>query len=77
MPYLTGVLTGILLTIAVLFLVDHVGSQSGPRLVNWDVLGAKLGQSAEEVRQEVHEATAPPADGVAEPPPGAPQPSNQ
>ena len=26
MPYLTGVLTGVLLTILVLFLVDHVGT---------------------------------------------------
>jgi hypothetical protein len=74
MPYLSGVLTGVLLTILVLFLVDNVGT--GPRVVNWDVLGAKLGQSAEQVRQEVHEATAP-ENGAAVSPPGAPQPSAQ
>ena len=75
MPYLSGVLTGVLLTILVLFLVDNV--DSGPRLVNWDVLSAKLGQSAEQVRQEVHEATAPDGKDAATPPPGAPQPSAQ
>jgi hypothetical protein len=74
MPYLSGVLTGVLLTILVLFLVDNVGT--GPRVVNWDVLGAKLGQSAEQVRQEVHEATAP-ENWAAVSPPGAPQPSAQ
>ena len=73
MPYLSGVLTGILLTILVLFLVDNVGT--GPRVVNWDVLSAKLGQSAEEVRQEVHEATAPDGKDPTPPPPAAPQPS--
>jgi len=75
MPYLSGVLTGILLTILVLFLADHVGS--GARLVNWDALGAKLGASVDEVRQEVHEATAPEGSPAAAPPPGAPQPSQQ
>ena len=74
MPYLSGVLTGVLLTVLVLFLVDNVGS--GPRVVNWDVLGTKLGQQADEVRQEVHEATAPDKD-LSAPPPGAPQPSTQ
>jgi hypothetical protein len=59
MPYLTGVLTGVLLTMLVLFLVDHVGNNAGPRVVNWDVLGVKLGASVEQVRQDVHEATAP------------------
>ena len=59
MPYLSGVLTGVFITILVLFLVDHVGTDAGHRVVNWDVLGAKLGASAEQVRQDVHEATAP------------------
>jgi hypothetical protein len=36
-------------------------------VVNWDVLGAKLGASAEQVRQDVHEATAP--DGATSSPP--------
>jgi len=51
MPYLTGVLTGILLTILVL------------------VLSEKLGAANEEVRKEVHHATAP--DGQ----PSAPAPA--
>ena len=68
MPYLTGVLTGVLITILTLFLIDHFGPDAGPRLVNWDVLSAKLGASAEQVRQEVHEATAPKEETA----PGAP-----
>jgi hypothetical protein len=64
MPYFSGVLTGIALTILVVFLVDHVGPDSDKRdIVNWDYVGASLGASVEkvgeEVRQEVHEATAP------------------
>jgi hypothetical protein len=59
-----GVLTGILLTILVVFLIDNVGAESGRRdIVNWDYVGSALGSSVEkvgeEVRQEVHEATAP------------------
>jgi hypothetical protein len=72
MPYLSGVLTGVALVILVLLLVDNVGT--GPRVVNWDVLSARLGRSADEVRQEVHEATAP-DKGVSAPdapPPSAP-----
>jgi hypothetical protein len=58
------VLTGILLTILVVFLIDNVGAESGRRdIVNWDYVGSALGSSVEkvgeEVRQEVHEATAP------------------
>jgi hypothetical protein len=60
MPYLTGVLTGILLTVLVLFVVDNFGSGSDARpIVNWGVLSEKLGAAKEEVRKEVHEATAP------------------
>jgi hypothetical protein len=64
MPYFSGVLTGIVLTILVVFLFDHLGPKPGtPDIVNWDYVGAKLGASVEkvgqEVRQEVHEATAP------------------
>ena len=36
MPYLTGVLTGILLTILVLFVIDNFGSDARP-IVNWSV----------------------------------------
>jgi hypothetical protein len=57
MPYLSGVLTGILLTLILLFLVDHYGTNS--RIVNWDVLAEKLGAVKEQVREDVHEATAP------------------
>ena len=64
MPYLSGVLTGIVLTVLVVFLIDNVGPDSDTRdIVNWDYVGSALGSSVEkvgeEVRQEVHEATAP------------------
>jgi hypothetical protein len=64
MPYLSGVLTGIVLTILVVFLIDHLEPESDTRdIVDWNYLGATLGASVEkvgeEVRQEVHEATAP------------------
>jgi hypothetical protein len=64
MPYISGVLTGILLIIAVVFLIDHVNDDPASRdIVNWDLVGEELGSSVktvgEEVRQEVHEATAP------------------
>ncbi len=60
MPYLSGVLTGILVTILAVYLIDHVGSQPGTQdIVNWNVVAEKLGSASDEVRQEVHEATAP------------------
>jgi len=64
MPYLSGVVTGVVLTVLVVFIIDHLGSNSGTRdLVNWDYVGDTLGSSVkkvgEEVREEVHEATAP------------------
>ena len=64
MPYLSGVLTGIVLTILVVFLIDHLEPASDMRdFVNWDYVGTTLGASVEkvgeEVRQEVHEATEP------------------
>jgi hypothetical protein len=70
MPYVSGVVTGIVLTILVVFIIDHLGSNSGKRdIVNWDYVGNTLGASVEkvgeEVRQEVHEATAP--DGTTTP----------
>lgn len=57
MRYLTGLISGVLLTILVLFLFDQV--DPGPQIVNWDALNTKLGAAKEEVRQDVHEATAP------------------
>ena len=70
MPYLSGVLTGIVLTILVVFVIDHLGPERD--IVNWDYVGGALGASVvkvgDEVRQEVHEATAP-DDKDATPPP--------
>ena len=48
------------------FLIDHLEPESDTRdFVNWDYVGTTLGASVEkigeEVRQEVHEATAPDA----------------
>ena len=73
MPYLSGVLTGIVLTILGVFVIDHLGPELDTRdIVNWDYVGGTLGASVEkvgdEVRQEVHEATAP-DDKDATPPP--------
>lgn len=74
MPYLSGVLSGILLTILVVFIVDHLGSgPNAQRIVNWDYVGATVGASVEKigegVRQEVHDATAPDGEAVDPPPP--------
>ena len=70
MPYLAGLLTGVLLTILVAFLVDNLAVVNAPagsepqKIVNWDVAAQKLRSSitvmkeeAREVRQDVHEAT--------------------
>ena len=64
MPYLSGVLTGIILTILVVFLIDHLEPESKTRdVVNWNYVGEILGDSmdkvVEVVRQDVHEATLP------------------
>ncbi len=76
MPYIWGVLTGVLLTILVVFLIDHVDDRDGRDIVNWDYLDAKVGasveQAGEKVRQEVHEATAPEPDTT---PPPATEPA--
>jgi hypothetical protein len=73
MPYLSGVLTGIVLTILVVFLIDHLAAEPDTHdIVNWDYVGATLGASVEkvgeEVRQEVHEATAPDDKNASAPP---------
>ena len=70
MPYLAGVLTGVLVTILVVFLVDNVSVANAPtgtqpqKIVNWDVASEKLRSSVtsleegvREVRENVHEAT--------------------
>ena len=70
MPYLAGLLTGALLTVFVVFLVDNLAVVNAPagsepqKIVNWDVAAQKLHSSittmkeeAREVRQDVHEAT--------------------
>jgi hypothetical protein len=81
MPYLSGVVTGVILTVLVVFVVDHTGTNS-PDFVNWDRVGNALGssveQAGEQVRQEVHEATAPentsrPADNTTPPSPATGQ----
>ena len=70
MSYLAGVLTGALLTVFVVFLVDNLAVVNAPagsepqKIVNWDVAAQKLHSSittmkekVREVRQDVHEAT--------------------
>jgi hypothetical protein len=70
MPYLAGVLTGVLLTVLVVFLADNLSVATAPsgsepqKIVNWDVAAQKLRSSitavqeeAREVRDDVHEAT--------------------
>jgi hypothetical protein len=70
MPYLAGVLTGVVLTVLVVFLVDNLAVVNAPagsepqKIVNWDVAAQKLRSSsttmkeeARDVRQDVHEAT--------------------
>ena len=70
MPYLAGFLTGVLLTVFVVFLVDTFAVATTPagtepqKIVNWDVAAQKLRSSitavregAQEVREDVREAT--------------------
>ena len=70
MPYLAGLLTGMLLTVLGVFLVDNfavVNAAAGTepqQIVNWDLAAQKLRSSVttmkeevREVRQDVHEAT--------------------
>ena len=59
MPYLSGVLTGILLTILVVFLIDNLGPEPDTRdIVNWDYVGTTLGTSVEKIGEEVREVHA-------------------
>jgi hypothetical protein len=63
MTYLAGVITGVLLTIFAVFVIDHVKgpgetSASEPQeIVNWDVAEQKLRSSLVTLKEEVHEAT--------------------
>lgn len=76
MPYLTGVLTGIVLTILAVFLIDHFGSEPNSRMiVNWTVLAERVGAVKEEVRKDVHEATAPDATVTTPPASVSPAPA--
>jgi hypothetical protein len=69
-PYLAGVLTGVVLTIFVVFLVDNLAVANAPsgtepqKIVNWDVAAQDLHSSlttlqrgVRELRENVHEAT--------------------
>jgi len=62
MPYLAGILTGVLLTILAVFIIDHVKagdetSASEPqKIVNWDV-AEQVRSSLGTIKEEVHEAT--------------------
>jgi hypothetical protein len=62
MPYLAGLLTGVLLTVLAVFVIDHVKakddtSASAQKIVNWDVAAQRLRSSLGTIKQEVHEAT--------------------
>lgn len=70
MPYLTGVVSGVLLTVLVVFLVDNIAVATAPsgtepqKIVNWDVAAQKLRSSlttmqegVRVVREDVREAT--------------------
>jgi hypothetical protein len=68
MRFLSGLLSGVLLTVLVAFLVDTLTEANNPegseprKIVNWDVAAQKLrstiGTIKEEVREDVHDATA-------------------
>ncbi len=61
MSYLTGFLTGVLLTVFVVFLVDNFAVANAPsgtepqKIVNWDVAVQKLRSSITTVQEEVRE----------------------
>ena len=56
MPYVSGVLTGIVVAVLVVFLIDHLEPKSDTRdIVDWDYVGATLGASVEKVGEEVHQ----------------------
>jgi hypothetical protein len=61
MPYLMGVLTGMLLTVLVVFVVDNLAVVNAPpgtepqKIVNWDVAAQKLRSSITTMKEEVRE----------------------
>jgi hypothetical protein len=63
MPYLAGVVTGVLLTVLVVFLVDNLAVVNAP--AGTEPVAAKklrssittMKEEAREVRQDVHDAT--------------------
>jgi hypothetical protein len=63
MPYLAGLLTGVLLTILAVFVIDHVkagdetATSEPQKIVNWDVAEQRLRSSLGTIKEEVHEAT--------------------
>jgi hypothetical protein len=63
MPYLAGLLTGVLLTVLAVFVIDHVkaGGETSAgepkKIVNWDVAEQRLRSSVGTLKEEVHEAT--------------------
>jgi len=78
MPYLSGVLTGIILTIVLVFVIDHVDDEPASQdIVNWGMVADGLGNTVadvnEQVREAVHDATAPDAEAPASEP-AAPAP---
>ena len=69
-PYLAGLVSGVIVAVLVVFLVDNLTVASAPsgtepqKIVNWDVAAQKLRSSitavqegAKEVREDVREAT--------------------
>ena len=67
MPFIAGILSGILLTVLTVFLVDHISVAGRPagaatqKIVNWDVAAERVRSSVasitQEVREDVHQAT--------------------
>jgi hypothetical protein len=61
MPYLAGFLTGVLLTVLVVFLADNLAVATAPtgtepqKIVNWDVAAQKLRSSITAVREGARE----------------------
>jgi hypothetical protein len=81
MHYLSGVLTGILLTILVVFIVDNFGDHPDSQdIVRWDLLVTKISagteKAGEEVRESVHEATEPEPAPIPAPPAATIPPAN-
>jgi len=60
MPFLVGLLSGILLTVLTVFLVDNVSVGNSPppqtqKMVNWDVAAEKFRSSIASLQKEVRE----------------------